>query len=372
MRFRDLGFGLGRLPPGPLNALTDVPGVRVGHTTLIRGDGPLRTGDGPVRTGVTAIHPHAGSAFRDTVPAAIQILNGAGEITGRSQIDEYGALESPILLTNTLSVGAVHRAAVEWACAREAMTDDFVLPVVAETYDGFLNDIVGQHVQHEDVLRALEGATTGPVAEGNVGGGTGMALFQFKGGIGTASRVVELDGARHTVGVLVQANFGRRHLLRVDGVPVGERIPDLLPVRGVTPEPRREGSIVVVIATDAPLSDRQLARLCRRGMLGLARTGAIAAHGSGDLFLAFSNAPDGLIPRRGPHTGPTTVDPWLRAPRLHDARIDPLFEGVIEATEEAILNVLVAAETMVGRDGNTLYGAPHDRLAELLRAAGRR
>jgi D-aminopeptidase len=366
VRFRDLGFVPWRLPPGPHNALTDVPGVRVGHTTLIAGDGPLRPGHGPVRTGVTAIHPHAGSAFRRTVPAAVRILNGAGEITGRSQIDEYGVLESPILLTNTLSVGAAHRAVTEWLCAREAMADDFVIPVVAETYDGFLNDIQGQHVGAEHVFAALDGATAGPVAEGNVGGGTGMALYQWKGGVGTSSRGVVLGGVDHTVGVLVQANFGRRHLLRVGGVPVGERLTDLLPLRAAPAEPRREGSIVVVIGTDAPLSDRQLGRLCTRGAMGLARTGSIAAHGSGDLFLAFSNAEEGLVPRRGPYVGAPTVDPWLRAPRLHDGLIDGLFEAVIEAVEEAILNALVAAETMVGRDGNTLYACPVDRLAALL------
>lgn len=370
MRFRDLGFVPWRLPPGPHNAITDVPGVRVGHTTLIAGDGPLRVGHGPVRTGVTAIHPHEDSAFRATVPAAVRILNGAGEITGRSQIDEYGALESPILLTNTLSVGAVHQAVTEWTCAREDLTDDFVIPVVAETYDGFLNDIVGQHVRREHVFAALDGATGGPVTEGNVGGGTGMALYQFKGGVGTSSRVVEIGGASGTVGALVQANFGRRHLLRVGGVPVGQRLTEDLPLRGAPaapPEPRREGSIVVVLGTDWPLSDRQLGRLCIRGAMGLARTGSIAAHGSGDLFLAFSNAKSGRIPRRGPYVGPTAVEPWLRGERLHDAQIDPLFEAVIEAVEEAILNALVAGRTLVGRDGNTLTGVPLDALATLLR-----
>ncbi|MCB9679565.1 MAG: P1 family peptidase [Alphaproteobacteria bacterium] len=366
-RLRDLGFSIGVLPTGPANALTDVPGVRVGHTTLVEGHGALRVGEGPVRTGVTAIHPHEGSVFRDTVPAAIGILNGAGEITGRSQIDEYGLLESPIVLTNTLSVGVAHRATVDWLVANEGMADDFVIPVVAETYDGFLNDIAGQHVREAHVHAALDSATGGPIAEGNVGGGTGMALFQLKGGIGTSSRIVEVGGTAHTVGVLVQGNYGRRHQLRVDGVPVGRYVTDLLPVRN-SPE-AKEGSIVVVIGTDLPLSDRQLARLARRGMLGIARTGSVAGHGSGDLLLAFSNAPSVRVPRPGP-AWDRRVDPWVVAPRLHDVYIDLVFEAVVEATEEAILNALVAAETMVGRDGNTLFGLPHDRLRAAMQRYG--
>ncbi|MEZ4318338.1 MAG: P1 family peptidase [Myxococcota bacterium] len=367
-RFRDLGLSVGALPTGPLNALTDVPGVRVGHTTLVQGDGALRVGEGPVRTGVTAIHPHEGSVFRDTVPAAIQILNGAGEITGRSQIDEYGLMESPLVLTNTLSVGVAHRATVDWLVATEGMADDFVIPVIAETYDGFLNDIAGQHVRPEHVRAALDSASTGPIAEGSVGGGTGMALFQLKGGIGTSSRVVELGGVAHTVGVLVQGNYGHRHQLRVDGVPVGRVIDDLMPIRN-SPQ-AKEGSIVVVIGTDVPLSDRQLARLARRGMLGIGRTGSAAGHGSGDLLLAFSNAPSVRVRRPGPAWN-RRVDPWVVAPRLHDAYIDLVFEAVVEATEEAILNAMVAADTMVGRDGNTLYGLPHDRLCEVMSRHGR-
>jgi D-aminopeptidase len=295
-RLRDLGITIGTEPTGPLNVITDVPGVRVGHTTVIHGAGPLRVGAGPARTGVTAIHPHEGSAFTSTVPAAIAVLNGAGEITGRSQIDEWGVLESPILITNTLSVGTVHRACIDWLVAHEPTLgqQDFAIPVVAETYDGFLNDIAGQHVTAAHTFAALDGAAAGPVAEGNVGGGTGMALFGFKGGIGTASRLVAIGGRGYTVGVLVQGNFGRRPHLLVDGVPVGREIADLLPDparEAPAPTAEKEGSIIVVIATDAPLSDRQLARLCRRGMLGIARTGGIAGHTSGDLLIAFSNAP---------------------------------------------------------------------------------
>lgn len=341
MRLRDLGIAPGHHPPGPFNALTDVPGVRVGHTTLVEGDA--------VRTGVTAIHPHGGSALRDRCPAAIAVLNGSGEITGRSQVDEHGLLETPIVLTNTLSVGVAHRATVDWIVREEGLADDFVIPIVSETYDGFLNDIRGQHVHPEHVHAALDGATSGPVAEGNVGGGTGMALFQLKGGIGTSSRRLTLGGEDFTVGVLVQGNFGRRHHLLVDGRPIGREHPDeLLPVR----EPGREGSVVVIIATDIPLSDRQLGRLTRRGMLGVARTGGIAGHTSGDLLLAFSNAEQVRIPR-----GKDQV--FVDARFLHDAHIDPVFEAVIEATEEAILNGMVAAETMTGRDGHILHALPH-------------
>ncbi len=353
MRLRELGIAPGIHPTGPLNAITDVPGVRVGHTTLIAGEGPLRIGEGPVRTGVTAIHPHAGSALRARCPAAIAVLNGSGEITGRSQVDEHGLLETPIVLTNTLSVGVAHRAAVDWVVREEGLADDFVVPIVSETYDGVLNDIRGQHVRPEHVWAALDGASDGPVAEGNVGGGTGMALFQLKGGIGTSSRQLVLGERTFTVGVLVQGNYGRRHRLVVDGRPVGQEHPELMPIRN-TPEPAREGSVVVVIATDLPLSDRQLGRLTRRAMLGIARTGSIAAHTSGDLFLAFSNAPEVLVPRGG-KGAPLFVD----ARRVHDAHLDPVFEAVVEATEESVLNAMVAAETMVGRDGNTLFALPH-------------
>jgi len=375
-RLRDLGITIGTEPTGPLNAITDVPGVRVGHTTVIHGAGALRVGAGPARTGVTAIHPHEGSAFTATVPAAIAVLNGAGEITGRSQIDEWGILESPILITNTLSVGTVHRGAIDWLVAHEPTLgqQDFAIPVVAETYDGYLNDIAGQHVTVAHTLAALDGATGGPVAEGNVGGGTGMLLFGFKGGIGTSSRRVPLAGRQYTVGVLVQGNFGRRPHLLVDGVPVGREITDLgMDLHPTAPpsDERKEGSIIVVIATDAPLSDRQLARLCRRGMLGIGRVGGIAGHSSGDLLLAFSNAPEVRVPRRPPMDEAGVVDPLLVTPRLYDGLLDPIFAAVIDATAEAILNALVAAETMTGRDGNTAHTLPHDRLRAIMRRHGR-
>jgi D-aminopeptidase len=384
-RLRDLGVTIGTLPPGPLNAITDVPGVRVGHTTLIRGDGPLEVGRGPVRTGVTAIHPHEGDAFSSSVPAAIAVLNGTGEITGRSHVDELGLLETPILITNTLSVGEAHRACVEWLCRRNPTigTRHFVVPVVAETFDGFLNDAAGQHVTREHVFAALDGAAGGPVPEGNVGGGTGMRLFGFKGGVGTASRAILVEDDAFTVGVLVQGNFGGRADLLVDGVPVGRELVDYTPSevpgsggRGPAgpglldsnrPGPadrQKDGSVIVVIATDAPLSERQLGRLCRRGMLGLSRVGSTSGNTSGDLLIAFSNATANRMDR-------FDSSPRLMAERLADSRLGDLFQATVEATAEAVLNALVAAETMVGRDGNAAHALPHDRLCDVMRRYGR-
>ncbi len=366
-RLRDLGIDIGVMPVGKLNAITDVPGVRVGHSTIVHGDGALRVGQGPARTGVTAIHPHEGSAFTSMVPASIAVLNGAGEMTGRTQVDEYGLMETPILITNTLSVGAVHRGCVEWLTEHEESlrNSDFVIPVVAETFDGFLNDVAGQHVTTEHVYQALDSATSGPVQEGNVGGGTGMMLFRFKGGIGTSSRLVVLDDQQYTVGVLVQGNFGARGDLLVDGVPVGREITDLLPERGADSDrPQPDGSIIVVIGTDAPLTDRQLMRLCRRGMLGLGRVGSTARQSSGDILIAFSNARENRFDR-------FNRDAILDGKRVNDERIDDLFQATVEATSEAVLNALVAAETMVGRDGNTAHALPHDRLREIMRRHGR-
>lgn len=364
-RLRDLGITVGAGDPGPLNAITDVDGVRVGHVTLIKTDGSFDLGRGPVRTGVTAIHPHEGSVFRALVPAAIEILNGAGEITGRSQIDEYGTLETPILITNTFSVGAVHQGCVEWLTAREPDlgTSEFVVPVVAETYDGFLNDIAGQHVTPQHAKEALDSASAAPVAEGNVGGGTGMILFGFKGGVGTASRRVAISGSDYTVGVLIQGNFGSRTDLLIDGVPVGREIIDFQ-LEGSKQRKAKEGSVIVVIATDAPLSDRQLSRLCRRGVLGLGRVGAIAGNSSGDLLIAFSNARECRAPRRN-------QGPFVAQTHLRDDVIDALFRSTIEATSEAVLNALIAAETMTGRDGNRAHALPHVQLLEIMRRYGR-
>ena len=358
MRFRDLGIAVGALAVGAENAITDVPGVRVGHATVIAGEAGV---DASVaRTGVTAIHPHESSVFRQMTPAAIEVLNGSGEITGRSQIDEYGYLETPILITNTFSVGAVHRAATEWMCDTEPTvgSEHFIIPVVAETYDGFLNDVRGQHVQASHVRQALDNAMSGAVAEGNVGGGTGMTLFQFKGVIGTSSRVVTIGGEDYTLGVLVQANTGRRDHLNIAGAPVGREISDLLPAPG-SDDPGG-GSIIVVIATDAPLSERQCGRLCKRGIMGLGRVGLTAGNSSGDLLIAFSNNHAARLDR-------FSEAPIIASQRLDDRRINDLFQATIEATAEAVLNALVAAETMTGQRGNTVHAIPVERLQACLR-----
>jgi D-aminopeptidase len=355
-RARDLGIPF-EGAPGQLNAITDVAGVEVGHTTLIRGEGKLVVGEGPVRTGVTAVLPHGRESLA-RVFAAWFSLNGNGEMTGTTWIDESGCLEGPVLLTNTHSVGVARDAAVEWLVRRDP-TITWALPVVAETYDGFLNDINGFHVQKEHVFAALNSARGGAVAEGNVGGGTGMRLHRFKGGIGTASRKLPAANGGYTVGVLVQANYGKREQLLVAGVPVGREIADLLPMEG-RPD-RADGSIIIIIATDAPLLPHQLQRLVKRAGLGLARTGGVAEHTSGDIFLAFSTANRGLV----------DAGPVAKLDALANERITPLFAATIQATEEAIINALVAAETMTGINGNTVYAIPHDRLREVLRKYNR-
>jgi D-aminopeptidase len=354
MRLRDFGVTPGRLPTGPLNALTDVPGVRVGHVTRIEGEGPLVEGAGPIRTGVTAILPHGGSLFRDKVAAGVFSLNGFGKATGFEQIRERGTLETPIVLTNTLNVGRAADALVGWMLRDHpeiGLTTGTVNPVVAECNDGFLNDLRGRHIGQQQVWAALDGAADGPVAEGCVGAGTGTACYQFKGGIGTASRQV-LDGA-FTVGALVQTNMGRRAELRVLGAPVGAQM-----LEQYMPEPGA-GSIIMVLATDAPLSAVQLRRLATRGALGLARTGAISSDQSGDFVIAFSTT------NRSPHSPGTVVE---QAARLNDdsAALDAFFLAAVESVEEAILNALVAATTMTGRDGHILHALPHDELARWL------
>jgi D-aminopeptidase len=350
LRARDL-----RVPfdgtPGPLNAITDVPAVEVGHTTLIRGEGKLVVGHGPVRTGVTAILTR-GKSLLDPVFAAWFPLNGNGELTGAAWIDESGLLLGPICITNTHSVGVVHEAVIRWMIEQGPATA-WALPVVTETYDGFLNDINGSHVKPEHVFAALAGAASGPVAEGNVGGGTGMTAFGFKAGIGTASRVVD----EYVVGILVQANYGKRDQLLVAGVPVGREITDLLSIRA----DRAEGSAVVVVATDAPLLPHQLRRLARRSALGLARTGSIAENTSGDFVLAFSTANRGLA----------EDDEVVNVAMLPNDRITPLFAATVQATEEAVVNALIAAETMTGINGRTVFALPHDRLQQVLRKYNR-
>jgi D-aminopeptidase len=381
VRGRDLGVVIGHGRPGPANAITDVAGVRVGHTTIVRGEGPLVVGEGPVRTGVTMIVPHDGDLFREPLFAGSHTLNGNGELTGLEWIREAGMLTGPIGITNTHSVGVVRDAICRIAVRSAGSGSPYwALPVVGETYDGLLNDMDGFHVTADHVDGALGAATGGPVPEGAVGGGTGMICHEFKGGIGTASRVTEAGSGGFTVGVLVQANYGERRRLRVDGVPVGEEIPlsDLpspypdeahdAPAAGKDDSPPPgSGSIIVIIATDAPLLPHQCERLAQRAGLGIARMGGTGAHSSGDLFLCFATG-NRMLPRTSFRTDPrVTVD--IRA--INDFVIGALFDGVIEATEEAILNALVAAQTMTGRDGIIAHALPHDRLLDAMAKYGR-
>ena len=356
-RARDLGIPF-EGTPGRLNAITDVAGVEVGYATLISGEGKLIAGKGPVRTGVTAVLPR-GKDSTDQVFAGWFTLNGNGEMTGTTWVEESGFLEGPVTITNTHSVGVVRDAVIAWQMRRQGKTfQPWSLPVVAETWDGFLNDINGFHVKPEHVFQALEGARSGQVAEGNVGGGTGMVAHQFKGGTGTASRKLDPGSGEYTVGVLVQANYGARGGLTVAGVPVGREIADLMPKEGGPPD---TGSIIVVIATDAPLLPHQLKRLARRAALGIARNGGIGGNSSGDIFLAFSTANSGAAKNAG------TVSLQM----LPNDRINPLFAATVQATEEAIINAMVAAETMTGVNGNTVYAIPHDRLREAMRKYNR-
>lgn len=346
-RARDLGIPFNGTP-GPLNAITDVPGVEVGHATIVSGEA--------VRTGVTVVFPR-GKGSPDPVFAGWHALNGNGEMTGTTWIEEGGFLEGAVFLTNTHSVGTVRDASIEWWLRRfpeDARDADFSLPVVAETWDGFLSDIFGFHVKREHVFQAMDGASSS-VPEGNVGGGTGMIAYGFKGGIGTSSRRLGAEEGGYTVGVLVQSNHGRRNRLTVAGVPVGVEIPDLQPEPGKHAD--GEGSIIVVVATDAPLLPMQLERLARRAALGIGRVGGAGENTSGDILLAFSTANPGVARSEGP--APVTM--------LPNDRMDPLFWATVDATEEAIVNAMIAAETMKGAGGNTVHALPHDRLREILK-----
>ncbi len=356
MRGQEIVVGVGR--PGPLNAITDVDGVRVGQTTLISGDGPLRTGDGPVRTGVSVVVPHE-RIWHEPVFAGAERINGAGELTGLEWVRESGLLMTPIAITNTHSVGVVRDSLALTHVATSA-DQRFSLPVVGETFDGYLNDINGSHVRAEHVELALAAASGGPVEEGSVGGGTGMICHQFKGGIGTASRIAETAGSAWTIGVLVQANHGVRERLVIDGVPVGRIAgPDAVPLPAPDPEPAGSGSIIIVLATDAPLLPHQCAALAKRTAFGLARTGGAGENDSGDFAIAFSTA-------TRPPLGQASVSTAQFV--LGDA-ITPLYYAAIEATEQAIVNTLVAAETMTGRDGHTVHALTADRLASVLASA---
>ena len=364
-RLRDLGVTIGRLAPGPYNAITDVAGVRVGHATIVSGEGTLRVGEGPVRTGVTVILPHEGDVGTEPLFAGSHTLNGNGEMTGLLWVKESGMLTSPIALTNTHSVGIVRDALISYEIERMRRPELYwSLPVVAETYDGWLNDINGMHVKAEHVFAALDGAAGGSVEEGCVGGGTGMICHEFKGGIGTSSRVVAREDGGWTVGVLVQANYGSRHLLRIDGMPVGDFIP-CSQVPGFREERARlagrdgDGSIIIVVATDAPLLPHQCERLAQRATIGLARVGGIGANSSGDIFLAFATGNRGL-----PGAEESTAE-IASCRMIPNGRMTPLFEACGEATEEAILNALCMATTTTGIGGRTMFALPLERVREV-------
>lgn len=358
-RARDLGITIGRYQPGPANAITDVAGVRVGHTTLVSGEGVHVPGKGPVRTGVTAIVPFD-NFFLERAIASVFVLNGAGELAGMTQVQEWGLLETPILLTNTMSVGKVADACVKWIIRRHpgiGAQYDVLIPVVGECDDSFLTDAAGRHIRSEHVYRALETASGGLVAEGSVGAGTGMMTCDFKAGIGTSSRRIPMGEAHYSLGVLVESNFGVMQNLRVDGIPVGEL---LLPrYRDLARRSTSYGSIIVVVATDAPLLAQQITRLCKRAALAIGRMGSYAAHGSGELVIGFSTA--NRVPRLLP--GLTMTH---RIDVLHDRATGPLYEAVIEATEEAILNSLCVAEDMKGRDDHFAPALPLEDLVELM------
>jgi D-aminopeptidase len=353
---RDLGVRIGRLEPGPLNAITDVAGVRVGHATVIRGsDGDPNA----VRTGVTAVFPHEAAPWRDRVYAGTFILNGYGEMIGVNQLEEWGLLMSPVVLTSSIQLGKAYDGVVRWIARDDREAAEEVMPVVSECDDSFLNDVLSFPLADADVAAALDAAVAGPVAEGNVGAGTGMQCFDFKGGIGTSSRVT---GEGHTVGVLVLTNHGDREDLRIDGVPVGLELTEDMPVD------HSEGSCVAVVATDAPMLPHQVKRLAVRAGMGLARGGSIASNGSGEQMIAFSTA--NRIPVRA-GDGTVQVRALLDGSWGAPWPFHSLFEATMDATEEAVLNALFAAETMTGRDGNTLFALPVERALESVRRHGR-
>jgi L-aminopeptidase/D-esterase-like protein len=350
-RARDLGVPFDGTP-GQNNAITDVKDVEVGHTTLISGEGKLVVGQGPVRTGVTAIHPRSKTS-NDAVFAAWFTLNGNGEMTGTTWVDDSGFLNGPVMITNTHSVGVVRDAVIAWKVKHGSPDMEgywWSLPVVAETWDGYLNDINGFHVKPEDAWRALDSAHSGQVEEGNVGGGTGMICNEFKGGIGTSSRVLEAKAGGYTVGVLVQCNYGSREQLRIAGINVGREIPEH------TVWQKDVGSIIVVVATDAPLIPTQLKRIARKVSLGLGRDGSYSGDGSGDIFIAFSTANPGAVGTSGMH----------QISMLPNDSLDPIFLATVQATEEAVVNAMVAAETMTGINNHTVIALPHDRLRQVL------
>jgi D-aminopeptidase len=358
LRARDLGVPFDGTP-GPLNAITDVPGITVGHTTLIAGEGKLQIGKGPVRTGVTAVLPRGKDSMSNPVFAGWWSLNGNGEMTGTTWVEESGFLEGPVMITNTHSVGVVRDAVIQWRVAHGQPDPTgywWSLPVVAETWDGWLNDINGFHVKPEHAFHAIDSARSGPVEEGSVGGGTGMICNGYKGGIGTASRALSAKDGGYTVGVLVQCNYGSRMNLRIAGVPVGREIPSEDPYAFMPSDIAERGSIIVVVATDAPLVAHQLKRLARRVSLGLGRNGSISGNGSGDIFIAFSTA----------NLGAAATDHVVDLKMLPNDRIEPVFAATVQATEEAIINAMVAAETMTGIENHKVSALPHGQLRAVL------
>ena len=362
-RARDLGVPF-EGTPGPLNAITDVTGVTVGFTTLISGEGKLVVGQGPIRTGVTAILPRGKDSMNNPVFAGWFSQNGNGEMTGTTWVEESGFLEGPVMITNTHSVGVVRDSVIQWRVAHGQPDPTeywWSLPVVAETWDGWLNDINGFHVKPEHVFRAIDTAATGAVVEGNVGGGTGMICNEFKGGTGTSSRKLDMKVGSYTVGVLVQCNYGRRPNLRIAGVPVGLEIPDNPAYASASFDGAERGSIIVVVATDAPLVAHQLKRLARRVSLGLGRNGSVSGNGSGDIFIAFSTA----------NPGAAAVDHVVDLKMLPNDRMDELFAATVQATEEAIVNAMIAAETMTGIENHKVIALPHEQLRAVLKKYNR-
>lgn len=362
-RVRDYGIKPGRLRPGQYNSITDVVGVEVGHSTIIKGEGKLTPGQGPVRTGVTAIKPHGGNLFKEKVTAACHIINGFGKSVGLPQIRELGVLETPILLTNTLNVGRVADSLIDYMLEDNpeiGVTTGTINPVVGECNDSYLNDSQGRHVGRDEVMAALHGTEAGPVKEGVVGAGTGMSCFGFKGGIGTSSRIVEIEEEEYTIGILVLSNFGRKENLLVNGVPVGLELKREEKSKKENKE-LDDGSIIIVLATDLPLSSRQLGRLAKRVPLGLGRVGSVISHGSGDFVIAFSTE---YKHQHGKEDG------WCRDRKLINeshSSLNQAFLAVAEATEEAILNSLFKAETVIGRDNHTRKGLPNDKVVSILK-----
>ncbi len=359
-RLRDLGVCIGREAPGPNNAITDVPGVRVGHRSIVRGEGRLAPGRGPVRTGVTVIHPGEGDPYFDRPAAGAFVLNGAGEVTGLSQLREWGCLESPIGLTNTFSVPAVTEGILDWMLDRHpsiGRETDVAIPVVGECDDSWLNDIAGRHIGAGLVRDCLDAAAGGPVPEGNVGAGTGTVTLGLKGGIGTSSRRLGAADGDYTIGVLVQSNFGRLEDMRLNGMPIGPWLAERM--RHHEHRRRDYGSIIIVVATDAPLSPHQLERVARRAALGVARTGSHGAHASGELVVAFST--ETRFPR-------LTQARTVSVRQLHDAWLDPVFRATVDATEEAVLNALCAGEAMIGANDHRVEALPLDAVREYLAA----